>query len=216
MLTIEPPPLAIIPGRKARMVWNIAFALIVKLRSQASSSQSRMVPACTQPAQLNSTSIGPSASASARTAGPSVTSSGRGSQPATSAQAPGCRSVAMTRAPSLANSSALARPIPCAAPVISAVLPASRPAISCPASHHEARAERVVVVPVPGVFADEPGGAADFGVDRRYAVALLAAHDPCLQNATRRALDPDEPIAVDEADRVEHRGDRDRAFAGGG
>src|SRR6187549_1095277 len=189
MLTIEPPPFAIMPGRNALIVWNIALALIVKLRSQASSSHSRIVPACTQPAQLNSTSIGPSASASARTPAASVTSSGRGSQPATSAQAPGCRSAAITRAPSRANNSALARPMPCAAPVISAVLPASRPIA---ASHHEARAERVVIVPVPGVFADQPGGAADLGVDRRRAVALLAAHDACVEDAARRAFDLDD------------------------
>src|SRR3954471_13375590 len=216
MLTIEPPPFAIMPGRNALIVWNIALALIVKLRSQASSSHSRIVPAWTQPAQLNSTSIGPSASASARTPGASVTSSGRGSQPATSAQAPGCRSVAITRAPSRANSSALARPMPCAAPVITAVLPASRPAMSCPASHHEARAERVVIVPVPRVFADQPGGAAHLGVDRGRAVTLLAAHDARLEDAARRALDLDDAIPVDEPDRVEHGGDRDGAFAGRG
>src|SRR5689334_23769625 len=182
MLTIEPPPLAIIPGRNALMVRNIALALMVKLRSQASSSHSRIVPAWTQPAQLKSTSIAPTRAASARTAAPSVTSSTCGSQPATSAHAPGFRSVAITRAPSRANASALARPMPCAAPVISATFPANLPAIAIPSLHREARAERVVVVPEPGVVADQPGGAGDVDRGRRRAVDLEASGDSRLEH----------------------------------
>ncbi|MNN73519.1 hypothetical protein D3C81_1896430 [compost metagenome] len=45
MLMMDPPPLAIICGRKARIMryWAVTLRLLEK--SQASSSQSRMVPA---------------------------------------------------------------------------------------------------------------------------------------------------------------------------
>ena len=52
MLVIEPPPPAIIWGRKARIMryWAVTFRVLEK--AQSSSSQSRMVPAWTNPAQL--------------------------------------------------------------------------------------------------------------------------------------------------------------------
>ena len=55
---IEPPPFFSMPGRKARVTRYIDFTLRLKLKSQSFGVQSRMVPWCTKPAQLNSTSIG--------------------------------------------------------------------------------------------------------------------------------------------------------------
>ena len=74
MLMIDPPPLASIPGRNARMVWNIAVALIANAWSQSASVQSSTVPACTMPAQLKRTSMGPTSVARAAMADASVTS----------------------------------------------------------------------------------------------------------------------------------------------
>ena len=65
MLMIDPPPLASMPGRNARMVWNIAVALIANAWSQSASVQSSTVPACTMPAQLKRTSRGPTSVARA-------------------------------------------------------------------------------------------------------------------------------------------------------
>ena len=58
MLTIEPPPLASIAGRKARMVRKCERALRLKARSQSSSVASSTLPWWTKPAQLNRMSTG--------------------------------------------------------------------------------------------------------------------------------------------------------------
>ena len=76
-LTMDPPPAANIAGSAARMVRNIERTLRLNEKSQASSSQSRMVPWCTKPAPLNSTSMEPSCSPSAAMAVGSVTSTRR-------------------------------------------------------------------------------------------------------------------------------------------
>ncbi|MNR22715.1 hypothetical protein D3C85_1396850 [compost metagenome] len=102
MLTIAPEPRASMPGRQARISRYMDRTFRLNEKSQASSSQSRMVPACTKPAPLNSTSTGPAASASARTARPSVTSSTWVRQPDSVCSAAPFRSTASTSAPSLA------------------------------------------------------------------------------------------------------------------
>ncbi len=56
MLTIEPPPLASMPGSSARIVRYMARTLRSTLNEKASSSQSRIEPLWTKPAQLNSAS----------------------------------------------------------------------------------------------------------------------------------------------------------------
>ena len=56
---IEPPPFFSMPGRKARVTRYIDFTLRLKLKSQSLGVQSRIVPWCTKPAQLNSTSTAP-------------------------------------------------------------------------------------------------------------------------------------------------------------
>src|SRR5688500_12541913 len=90
-----------------------------------------MLPWCTIPAQLKSTSISPASRAIFSIAAGSVTSRARvcirSSFKDKSAWA--LTSVAHTWAPSRAKASAAARPIPCAAAVMNALLPARRPAM---------------------------------------------------------------------------------------
>ena len=55
---IEPPPCSSMPGRNARVIRYMDLTLRLKLKSQSFGVQSRIVPWCTKPAQLNSTSTG--------------------------------------------------------------------------------------------------------------------------------------------------------------
>ena len=130
MHTIDPPPRPIMPGSTARTTRYIAFAFRSNEKSQAASSQSRMLPWCTYPAQLASTSNGPAASTHSATAAGSSTSTTRVSIPSTDpspASFSPFTSVASTCAPALAKARATASPIPCAAAVTSARRPASLP-----------------------------------------------------------------------------------------
>ena len=134
MLMTDPPPWAIMPGRKARHMRYIAVRLRSTEKAHCASSQSRMVPAATKPAQLKSTSgPGSRATMAAMRAG-SRTSRTWVSIPsaASVASVAGLMSVATTRAPSRAIMSADARPIPCPAAVTSATLPSSRPIAAAP------------------------------------------------------------------------------------
>ena len=132
MVTIDPPPRSIMPGSTVRTTRYVAFTFRSNEKSHAASSQSRIVPWCTYPAQLASTSNGPPAPTHACTAAASSTSSRRVSMPSTGssfASVAAFTSVATTLAPSRAKARAIASPIPCAAAVTSARLPVSRP---CP------------------------------------------------------------------------------------
>src|SRR5690348_7663689 len=126
MLMIEPPPPAIMPGRKPRIMWYIDFTLSSKAASHSSGSTSSTVPPGTEPAQLNSTCTRPARRANSPMARASRTSSTCGSQPATLRTAAASMSAASTRAPARAKASALARPMPEPAAVTTAVLPLSR------------------------------------------------------------------------------------------
>src|SRR5947209_1885684 len=129
MLTIEPPPFASMPGRKARMVRCIDLTLRSKEKSQSASEHSSTVPWCTKPAALSRISTVPARFAMASTAAVSRTSSF-----ATLATPPlfnaarfsSSTSVANTPAPSRAKASAQARPMPTAAAVTNARLPFRR------------------------------------------------------------------------------------------
>ncbi len=56
---IDPPPLASMPGRNARMVRNIERTFRSNASDHSSSVASRIVPWWTKPAQLNRMSTGP-------------------------------------------------------------------------------------------------------------------------------------------------------------
>src|SRR5690606_34942791 len=127
MLIMEPCRRSIMPGRKARISRYMARTFSSKEKSHAASSHSRIVPACTKPAPLNSTSTGPASAAARATAAGSVTSSLMAVQPGTSFSASGFRSAASTRAPSRAYANAVARPMPCPAAVTNAVFPSNLP-----------------------------------------------------------------------------------------
>src|SRR5437879_2778861 len=132
MLMIEPPPLRSIPGRQDLVARNIDLTLTLKARFHCSKVQSRRLPCCTIPAQLNSTLTSPASWAVFAIPAGSVTSSTRvrmPSLPSISASVFELRSVTQTRAPSRAKASAAARPMPCAAAVMNAVFPASLPAM---------------------------------------------------------------------------------------
>src|SRR5438445_5186092 len=134
MLMIEPPPRASMPGSSAWIMRYIEVTLSCQAKSQSSLLHSRMLPACTKPAQLKITSNALSAlaccAASAWIAAVSVTSSRRVSIEGACARsvcsASALMSVASTRAPSRANASALARPMPCPAAVTSVRLSCKR------------------------------------------------------------------------------------------
>src|SRR5262245_29394906 len=131
MLMIEPPPCASMAGKNARIVRCIDLTLRSNAKSQSSSEQSRIVPWCTKPAALSSTSMVPTLRASSVTAELSRTSSGTTSAmpPPERSESPfASMSVATTWAPSRAKASADARPIPAAAAVTNARLPFNRSA----------------------------------------------------------------------------------------
>lgn len=73
-LMIEPPPVSIMPGRKARMVRHIPLTLISKDLSQTSSLQSRRVPQWMKPVRLKEISTGPMGAAVVSTVPASRTS----------------------------------------------------------------------------------------------------------------------------------------------
>src|SRR5260221_776073 len=135
MLMIEPLPFFSMPGRKARATRYMDFTFRLKLKSQSFGVQSRMVPWCTKPTQLNSTSSGPTSPASLLTAAWSVTARTCVLMPwfSSSATVFPLMSVAHTWATSRAKASAAPRPMPWPAAVTKAILPARRPAIDrCP------------------------------------------------------------------------------------
>ena len=68
MLMMAPPPRSIMPGSTARIVRTIAFTLRSSANSRSASFISRIEPAWTKPAQLNSTSIAPISATAALTA----------------------------------------------------------------------------------------------------------------------------------------------------
>src|SRR5688572_535749 len=129
MLMIEPARFLSMPGRKARVTQYMERTFTAKPSSQSRLVASRMVPFCTMPAQLNSTSTSPASRAVLAIAASSVTSSTRVSIPFRSDNADALMSVAHTLAPSRAKASAAARPMPCPAAVMNAVFPARRPAM---------------------------------------------------------------------------------------
>src|ERR1700759_89909 len=59
MLMIDPPPRAIIPGRKLRVMRKADFTLRLNEKSKSASVVVRSVPAWTNPAQLKRTSTPP-------------------------------------------------------------------------------------------------------------------------------------------------------------
>jgi hypothetical protein len=127
-------------GRKLRMVRYIDLTLRSKLKSQSLSSHSRMLPPCTKPAQLKSTSSGPISAAMRATAALSRTSSFAVVKPvrpsarassASAASASSFMSVAQTCAPSRASASALSRPMPLPAAVTKVLLPWTRCVMVC-------------------------------------------------------------------------------------
>ena len=83
MLTIEPARAAIIPGRKARIMWNIEVTLTSNAAFHCSSGTVSTLPAGTMPAQLKITSALPMDFANVAIARASRTSSTCGSQPTT-------------------------------------------------------------------------------------------------------------------------------------
>src|SRR5476649_271520 len=120
MLTIEPPPLASIAGRKAWIVQNMLRTLRLKPNCHWSSVASSALPWWTKPAQLNSTSTAPTSFAKVPIAALSSTSSLRVLIPSTPAKPfsfSASRSVAHTAAPSRAKARAVAAPMPCPAAV---------------------------------------------------------------------------------------------------
>src|SRR5437868_10466650 len=128
-LMIEPPPCASMPGSTARISRYIDFTFRLNEKSQSLSSQSRMLPACTKPAPLNSTSMAGSVPTRDWMAAASVTSSLRVVTPGVSPSvdnSASLTSVAMTLAPCSAKANAVARPMPWPAAVTRAVLPARR------------------------------------------------------------------------------------------
>src|SRR5690606_13681200 len=127
MLMMEPCRRSIMPGRNTRISRYMARTFSSKEKSQAASSHSRIVPACTKPAPLNSTSTGPASAAPRAAAAGSVASSLMAVQPGTAPTASGSRSAASTCAPSRAYASAVARPMPCPAAVTNAVFPCNLP-----------------------------------------------------------------------------------------
>src|SRR2546426_1253919 len=131
MLMIEPQPFFSMPGIKARDTRYIDFTLTANARSQSLGLVSRMVPLCTMPAQLKSTSTLPASRATRSIAASSVTSSTGVRIAFCPSDARGCglTSVAQPCAPSRAKARAAPRPIPCAAAVTNATLPAKRPAM---------------------------------------------------------------------------------------
>src|SRR5471032_3254480 len=129
MLTIEPPPLASMAGRKAWIVQNMLRTLRLKPNCHWSSVASSALPWWTKPAQLKSTSAAPTSLAKAPIAVLSSTSSLRVLTPSTPAKPfsfSASRSVAHTTAPSRANARAVAAPIPCPAAVTTQTLPFRR------------------------------------------------------------------------------------------
>jgi hypothetical protein len=135
MLTIAPPPRSIIAGSTARMVRIIERTLRSTAKSKSASGISRIEPAWTKPAPLNSTSTGPTAATVATMSALSSTSSRRVSMPVMppiSASVVSLMSVAMTRAPAAANASAVARPMPWPAAVTSTVLSLTQSAMMSP------------------------------------------------------------------------------------
>jgi hypothetical protein len=77
MLTMLPPPFASILGSAHFMVMYMARTLSLKLKSQSLGEQSRMVPLCTYPAQLNRIDSGGNSSMILAIAPSSSTSSTR-------------------------------------------------------------------------------------------------------------------------------------------
>ena len=88
MLTIEPPPCSSMRGSNAWIIKYIERTLRLKEKSQSFCVQSRMVPWCTKPAQLTSTSGAAISAASAAIAASSVTSSLRTWMPGVPASSP--------------------------------------------------------------------------------------------------------------------------------
>jgi hypothetical protein len=74
MLTIEPAFASSMPGRNARIMWNMACTLSSNAAVHADSSTSSTVPDGTMPAQLNNTSARPATFANAAIAWGSRTS----------------------------------------------------------------------------------------------------------------------------------------------
>src|SRR5476649_1222676 len=129
MLTIEPPPLASMAGRKAWIVQNMLRTLRLKPNCHCSSVASSTLPWWTKPAQLNSTSAPPTSLANAPIAALSSTSSLRVLMPSTPASPfsfSASTSVAHTVAPSRAKARAVAAPIPCPAAVTTQTFPFRR------------------------------------------------------------------------------------------
>src|SRR5687768_14326863 len=117
------------------------------------------------PAQLTSTSIGPTCRSTSATARRMLSSEPTSSATlAANAPAGACRSATATRAPSSVSSCAVAPPIPPAAPVMSAVLPTSpRSTSTC----YAPRAMR------PGVVGLLPGDPAKITAEHAKAVRAL-------------------------------------------
>ena len=127
MLMMVPFALASQPGMNALIMRKCALTLRSKEKSQALSSVSMMVPACTNPEQLNRMSGVPARLAAASISSCDSTFSVKHSMPdcsvASVASKSSRMSVAQTFAPSFAMAMAEARPMPCPADVTIAVLP---------------------------------------------------------------------------------------------
>ena len=129
---IEPPPLRQHRRQEGPdQCGTCERTLRSKAKSHSSSVQSSIVPACTKPAQLNSTSIGAGGLRAQRAIAARVGhvehargAAGLGGQALRAASA--LMSVAITRAPSRTKARAVARPMPWPAAVTKAVLPAKR------------------------------------------------------------------------------------------
>src|SRR5471030_609027 len=129
MLTIEPPPLASMAGRKAWIVQNMLRTLRLKPNCHWSSVASSALPWWTKPAQLKSTSAAPTSLAKVPIAALSSTSSLRVLIPSTPAKPfsfSASRSVAHTAAPSRAKARTVAAPMPCPAAVTTQTFPFRR------------------------------------------------------------------------------------------
>jgi hypothetical protein len=74
MLMIDPSPRSSMPGSTARMVRIIDFTFRFSAKSRSASVISRIEPACTKPAQLNSTSTRPISPTAAATSASDKTS----------------------------------------------------------------------------------------------------------------------------------------------